>query len=362
MDRSRRTFAFTLCVFWVAGCSTRQPGMEPAAPVIVPNAVTAAGALAPAAVSGMPVAVAGTGVMPPASGAGVSAAAGRAAVAPAGPGMTVGTPNRAGVAGMVAAPASVPQPAPATNCSRELLRGTVDKYFAALAAHDPSSLPRAASLKFTENTKAIQLGEGVVWKTAGMVKFSRSLLDTERCGSVTEAVIPNSGTDTIFGLRLKLAAEQQLVEVEQIVVDPMTGFSPQPMGLLNSKSQAWEDVLPPEQRSTREQLEAAGRAYFMAFQDPATPVPYNKPCDRLENGTQTTFGDCSNFGPAGGGGFKMPASRYPVSDLEAGSTAGFLLFGGGMIDFHMFKLIGGKIRWIHAVVGPTAFSSGWPMQ
>lgn len=133
------------------------------------------------------------------------------------------------------------------------------------------------------------------------------------------------------------------------------------MGLVDSANQAWEDVLPVEQRVSREQLEAAGRAYFMAFQDPMTPVPYNMPCDRLENGFQTTFGDCSNFGPAGGGGFRMPEQRYPFSDVEAGFTAGFLLFGGGMIDFHMLKLINGKIRWIHAVVGPSARSSGWPM-
>lgn len=355
---------------WISGCGD-DSSKQTQVPVTILNT---GGASAPAAHGGMGAVLAGSSATAPVTPATSTGTAGSSA-APSGtpmpPPPAAGMPNPPARPGPAAPmPGANPAPAgggsmtplPAGSCSREQLRGMVDMYLVALASHDPSSLPKAPSLKFTENTKTIQLGEGVLWKTAAMVKFSRSIFDTERCGTVTEGVIPNNGTDTIFGLRLKLTAERQLVEVEQIVVDPMTGFSPMPNGLLNSKSQVWDDVLPPEQRSTREQLEAAGRAYFMAFQDPMTPVPYNKPCDRLENGTQTTFGDCSNFGPAGGGGFRMPASRYPVSDLEAGATAGFLLFGGGMIDFHMFKVIGGKIRWIHAVVGPTAFSSGWPMQ
>jgi hypothetical protein len=48
------------------------------------------------------------------------------------------------------------------------------------------------------------------------------------------------------------------------------------------------------------------------------------------------------------------------TDLEAGITAGFVLFAGADIDFHMFKMIDGKIPWINAVVGPAVTSSGWP--
>jgi hypothetical protein len=265
---------------------------------------------------------------------------------------------QAGAGGAGAAGASVN----AGDCTRDLLKGTVDKYFVALAAHDASSLPQAASLKFTENAKAATLGDGLVWKTAGMVKFTRNLLDTERCGSVTEAVIPNSGMDTIYGLRLRLE-NQKVTEIETIVVDPVNGFPaplgipPMPAAIISSKSDAWEDLLPPEQRSTRDQLETAGKAYFASFGDSSTQVPYGMPCDRLENGLKTTSGDCSNFG--GAVGINQPAQRYPVTDLEAGITAGFILFAGGDIDFHMFKLIGGKIRWINAVVGPAVTSQGW---
>lgn len=256
----------------------------------------------------------------------------------------------AGMSGAGAAPAS------AGACTREALKAAVDNYFKALAAHDPAMLPRADSLKFTENAKAMMVGEGVVWKTAGTVKFTRSLYDAERCGTVTEAVFPNSGADTIYGLRLKVV-DQKLTEIESIAVDPENGFFPTPMGILNSKAEVWEEVLPQDQRSTREVLEAAGKAYFDSFADQSVKPPYSMPCDRLENGFKTTQGSCGNLG--GAMGIKHPAQRYPFSDLEAGITAGWVLFAGADIDFHMFKVVSGKIKRIDAVVGPAVRSSGW---
>lgn len=78
---------------------------------------------------------------------------------------------------------------------------------------------------------------------------------------------------------------------------------------------------------------------------------------RLENGFKTTQGSCGNLG--GAMGLKHPAQRYPFSDLEAGITAGFVLFAGADIDFHMFKIVGGKIKRIDAVVGPAVRAAGW---
>jgi hypothetical protein len=245
----------------------------------------------------------------------------------------------------------------AGDCTREFLKSTIDGYFSALAAHDASMLPQASSVRFTENAKDAQLGEGLVWKTAGMVKFTRSALDTERCGSVTEAVIPNSGKDTIYGLRLQIV-DQQIDEIETIVVDPDNGFFPTPEGILNSTGDAWEDIVPEDKRSTRDELEAAGKAYFASFGDQSVKPPYAMPCDRLENGFKTTQGDCSNFG--GAVGLNQPEQRYPVTDLEAGITAGFILFAGADIDFHMFKMSDHEILWINAVVGPAVSSQGWP--
>ena len=78
-----------------------------------------------------------------------------------------------------------------TGCTRELLQTTLDAYFTALAAHDKSTLPLAASVKFTENGEAMELGSKGLWKTAGPVKYSQTALDTQKCMTASHAVVPD---------------------------------------------------------------------------------------------------------------------------------------------------------------------------
>ena len=58
-------------------------------------------------------------------------------------------------------------------CDRACLSGFVDRYLDALVAHDPSRLPVAKFVKYTENGQHIELGDGF-WRTAtgkGNYKF-----------------------------------------------------------------------------------------------------------------------------------------------------------------------------------------------
>jgi hypothetical protein len=243
---------------------------------------------------------------------------------------------------------------PVAGCTRESLAAVVDQYFQALAARDAASLPVAPSLKFTENGSELALGQGL-WQTAGQAQFRRNALDVERCGTLTQSVIDESGSPAIMGVRLKLE-DRKISEVETYVARA-TEFAFKPQGILDGADQDWEGILPPDQRSTREALNAAADAYFDLFQDSTTVVPFGTPCDRWENGTQTTSGDCSAGVPPG---LTMTNRRYPIADLESGIAVGFVLFAGSLLDFHMFKLESGRIRLIQAVVGPRASSSGWP--
>src|SRR5579863_9903511 len=61
---------------------------------------------------------------------------------------------------IIARPAS----AKSANCDRACLNGFVDQYMAAVAAHDPSKLPTAAKVRYTENNVEMPLGEGL-WQT-----------------------------------------------------------------------------------------------------------------------------------------------------------------------------------------------------
>jgi len=240
------------------------------------------------------------------------------------------------------------------GCPRATLSSTVDAYYEALAAHDSSTLTLASNARFTENATEKKLGTGLVWPTAGAVEFKRSLLDTDTCNSVTESVIPNSGSDTIYGLRLKLVGGQ-ISEIETIVVDPKSGWFPTPMGLLNSASDNWEMTLPADQQTPRSKMEDIVKGYFQLFANgDVSSFPFASDCKRLENGFSP--GAC-NFG-IGGLGAMVP--RLIAVDTEAGIAAGFVLFAGSLDDFHMFKIGAGQVHGVHAVVGPAVTSPGWP--
>jgi hypothetical protein len=80
-----------------------------------------------------------------------------------------------------------------SDCTRDGLKGIIGKYFTALEAHNPSSLPLAAKVKFTENGAEMPVGEGF-WKTAGKTLLKRDLLDTYKCGTHSNVVVEEKYT------------------------------------------------------------------------------------------------------------------------------------------------------------------------
>jgi hypothetical protein len=244
-------------------------------------------------------------------------------------------------------------------CTREVLAAAVDSYYKALSAHDAKLLNASASIKLTEDGKTIMLGEGLM-KTAGMVKFKRSGLDTVQCETVTESVVENNGNDYVVGTRLKLAAAQ-VTEIESILVGP-NGWYPNPKAIIDSSSDDWEKPLLAESdRWSRDKLKKdIVDGYFLGVFGGKIKVadfPFASDCKRSENGFSP--GACSFGVPT-----TMPMTPlHYVVDVEAGIVAGFVLFGGkssGMDDFHMFHVKAGKVAAVHAVVGPSVMGRGWP--
>ncbi len=200
-------------------------------------------------------------------------------------------------------------------CTREALKGFVDKYFTALQAHDPSMLPLAANVKYTENGVETSVGKGF-WQTAGKTLLRRDLIDTQKCGTHTMAVIeerfdsrivgkpmtaampgmkpkplPAEGTPRpiLFGVRLRVQ-DEKVSEIETIIARE-NEFAFNAEGVLATKDQDWESILPPEQRSSRLAMMAAADDYFDMFAaEPKVHTPFADICDRWENGTQTTLG------------------------------------------------------------------------
>src|SRR5271169_3536685 len=84
------------------------------------------------------------------------------------------------------------------------LTGLVDRYFKALARHDPAGLPLAKAVKFTENGKRLAPGEGF-WKTAGAATYRMDVLDPEHGAAGVQTVVREGDGLVVLMARLKAA-------------------------------------------------------------------------------------------------------------------------------------------------------------
>ena len=75
--------------------------------------------------------------------------------------------------------------ASAKDCDRGCLKGLITTYVGAMLAHKTDSLPLAANVRFTEDMKELEVGEGVwkdVTRTGG---FRQDYLDIRTARRVT---------------------------------------------------------------------------------------------------------------------------------------------------------------------------------
>jgi hypothetical protein len=247
-----------------------------------------------------------------------------------------------------------------TACTREGLTSIRDAYFVALAANDPSTLPLAASAKFTENGEEMTIGEGGLWATAGELKYVHSAIDTEACTILSEAVVPDGNTDLTFALRLKLEAGE-LTEIETIAV--RSGdyiLAPNPGDLSGSDDTIhWEEAIPEADRATHDELTAWMDKYFRMF--PQGVCNTTSDCLRIENGAGSfvcsSGAGCASGDPGPSDNELTP--RLLFADPERGIGVGFTMFQNQYTDMHMFKRnAAGQVTCVSAILA-SADGPGW---
>jgi len=274
-------------------------------------------------------------------------------------GNTGGGGKPAGAAGSPASSAGAGGGSASGSCTRASLTAAADAYQAAQTAGDKSKLPLSPTATFTENFKSTSKG---IWETALVIAYRHDLLDTFACQTFSEVFVTEGSQQYVIGVRLALK-DGQISEIESIVTTGMVSGSTitskdwnfdAKAYLTCAKSEDWS-VVPEAQRNTREQLIAAGEAYFKIFSDKATMVPWGTPCYRLEGGKGCTpaidmASKSCNVGVPDGINFK---NTHWVVDLELNTAVGLTLFGGASPDSHMFRLIDGKIRLVHTLTQGT---------
>ena len=174
----------------------------------------------------------------------------------------------------------------AAGMDRAGLEAIVNRYVAALLAHDPAIAPFAPGAVFAENDQRLALGQAS-WRTIESFGLYRHYFaDPEQGEAGLIANLTENGAGCVYILRLK--TEGGLIsEAEQFVIRDANGF--QFYEELGAPDPVWLEPIPPDQRQSREALQAASWMYFQALEvnDGAGIYPFRPDCGRLEHGRNT---------------------------------------------------------------------------
>jgi hypothetical protein len=154
----------------------------------------------------------------------------------------------------------------ANPCDRACMTGLVDQYLAAMVKHDPSGLPLAKGVRYTENTAEIQVGEGLwVGASEAPTTFKIYAVDPASSQVAFYGVMKEWDKPLIIALRLKVL-NGKITEIEHVLAD------------VNDN-----------ERTPRQTMIDAADSYFEAIEHGKGSIaPFTEDCERHENGGQTT--------------------------------------------------------------------------
>jgi hypothetical protein len=233
-----------------------------------------------------------------------------------------------------------------------VLRQRADAYLTAMAEGDVASLNKHPSLRYTENGQAQQLGLGV-WLGRPKAQFARHVLDEERCGVATLAVLRGNSGRVILGVRLRYL-DSQLLEVEaQVVVQNFQFFNPD--AIIPVGADPWVQPVPAAMQMSREALNQLLANYFDSASVPALLPPHDPGCRRRQDGVLMAQQGSCGVAP---GTHPFEERRYPLVDVTNGIATAIVIYDR-YVGMYLFKVSGGVIQNIDIVGGAMSASSGW---
>jgi hypothetical protein len=215
--------------------------------------------------------------------------------------------------------------AQAPTCDRTCLTGVMDAYVNALVAHDPAKAPLARTVRFTENTGLLDVGEGL-W------------IGASEAASAFRVYVPDPATDQValvgamkefdrpvlVAVRLRLL-NRRVIEAEHVVVRSLS--EPGLKNLITPRATFTADIPAGQQVSRAEMLRIADSYYDALSNGTSGSTPFAGDCVRHENGLQTSTNRAPVAPPA------MPRDR----------VAGFVTLAGlgcaAQVDSQMFAYI-----------------------
>lgn len=266
-------------------------------------------------------------------------------------------------------------------CNRGCLAAMLDRYLAAVIAHDPAAAPLAIGYRHTENALNVPLGRGV-WKSAtGLGQVQRRYFDPVSGQAAYYGILQEGAHPAIVTARLRIE-HRRITEAEWYIArdgDP---------GLPNARPpNAWnpqgltatpppQRVVPPAQRLPRAAMIAIVNSYYDGITShDGSVVLARAGCNRYENGTRVTgrrggVGDDCASGLAHFNLANVAARRVSFVDEQAGMVLGMAVFirrAGSPVPRNVFSewfsIDDGKISDIWTAMyypGPERPVPNWP--
>ena len=245
-----------------------------------------------------------------------------------------------------------------TRSRRAFMEGMIDKYLAAVVAHDPKLCPLADNVVFVENQQVIPVGEAG-WQTINRVgSYKHYFCDFEMNQVGLIANVYENDRGCVYVLRLKIDNDK-IAEIDQwISRDPNGAENYEKLG---APDPIWLEPIPLAQRQSREALMMNAHIYFQALErnDGTGIYPFREDCERIEHARRTVSQkDNSGYGHADAATkfVTMPAkAQYefgmmafvtkirdrfaPVIDVERGAVMGqgTYDFDGALTKIHFIE-------------------------
>ena len=248
------------------------------------------------------------------------------------------------------------------HCSRaELIRFT-DRYVAAQRNGSVTALTSllGSAFSYTESEVPTPLNASILNTPLPSIASARSFHDATSCATFTELIVPDSSPSSgpyVIGTRMSFNQNHRATLIETLATKPgdwlfnATGYA------YYNSLEDWSPI-PSGRQDSREVIKAAGDAYFDRFSNTNTTVPFGTPCARLEGGAYTDTRNSSvNTCALGLPSTLAVTNRRYVVDEVLGAVVILVGFPGldrtveaqPMPDSHLFRVEGGRIRYIHTL-------------
>lgn len=278
---------------------------------------------------------------------------------------------------LLAGPTQAQQPVSASvqSCDRVCLGDLMTKYLDALAAGDSSRLPVASRLRLTENSREIELGEGL-WKSVTSAgRFRQDYIDPARQVIASHVEMREGKNPVLLSVVLHVK-DKNISGIETLFerFSPDSRFQPR---VLDAPIKGMNDPVPAGRRQSRQEMIETALTYTEGlrvgnFTDAGTP--FAPEAYRVENGVITGGEGCgrADCGLYAQNIFVHPGIIASVAavDEENGTVLLWMNFGdtgsyepgNALITFEAFKVWGGQIHSINAFLTtlPQAVGRAWP--